>query len=73
MSDNELKILSEEIRKTILSTVSENGVIEATYTYDINGNRASLTLGNGVVTSYSYNLANWVTNLSNKNGVKIYV
>ena len=48
-------------------TVSENGAIEATYTYDTNGNRATLTLGNGVTTTYSYNLANWVTNLSNKN------
>ena len=26
-----------------------------------------MTLGNGVVTTYSYNLANWVTNLFNKN------
>lgn len=39
----------------------------ASYTYDNNGNRASLTLGNGVVTTYSYNLANWVTGLTNKN------
>ncbi len=26
-----------------------------------------MTLGNGVTTTYSYNLANWVTNISNKN------
>ena len=50
-----------------LSTVKKNGTVEATYTYDTNGNRASLTYANGVVTTYSYNLANWITNLSNKN------
>ena len=48
-----------------LSTVWEGGTLQATYTYDTNGNRASLTYGNGVVESYQYNLANWITSLVN--------
>ena len=48
-----------------LSTVTENGILRATYTYDANGNRASLTYGNGVVENYQYNLANWITSLVN--------
>ena len=38
------------------------------YTYDANGNRATLTYANGVVESYQYNKANWITGLTNKTG-----
>ena len=48
-----------------LSTVSEDGATAAAYTYDANGNRASLTYANGTSETYAYNLANWVTNLTN--------
>ena len=41
---------------------------QATYTYDINGNRDTLNCINGNVTTYAYNLANMVTSLQNKNG-----
>ena len=49
-----------------LSTVSENGTVQATYTYDTNGNRASLTYANGAAETYAYNKANWITELENK-------
>lgn len=39
----------------------------AAYTYDPNGNRASLQ-ANGVVTNYTYNAANMITSLTNKRG-----
>ena len=47
-----------------LATVSENGILQASYSYDVNGNRASLTYANGVEESYAYNKANWVVRLS---------
>ncbi len=49
-----------------LTTVTENGDLKATYTYDDNSNRESLeyTTGNSVL--YNYNLANLVTELINK-------
>lgn len=44
-------------------------MLQATYTYDANGNRTSLTCSNGVTTTYTYNAANWVTSLQNtRNG-----
>jgi RHS repeat-associated protein len=49
-----------------LTSVKENGVTEASYTYDINGNRATMFYANGVITEYSYNLANMVTSLVSK-------
>ncbi len=49
-----------------LTTVLENGNIITSYTYDVNGNRVGKTLANGVTTTYQYNDANWVTNVSNK-------
>ena len=55
-----------------LATVSANGDLTATYAYDANGNKLSETLANGVVTSYSYNNANRITDLvSAKNGETI--
>ncbi len=51
-----------------LYTVSEGGVTEATHSYDVNGNRASLIYANGNVTAYTYNLANWVTSVTNSDG-----
>ncbi len=48
-----------------LATVSEDGVQQASYAYDVNGNRSSLTYANGVVESYDYNKANWVVSLGN--------
>jgi RHS repeat-associated protein len=49
-----------------LEKVFENNTLQATYTYDANGNRASLTYSNGVTSTYTYNLANLVTSLTNK-------
>ena len=45
-----------------------NNAPVGTYGYDANGNRSSLTLANGVVTSYAYNKANWLTELTNAKG-----
>ena len=50
-----------------LTTVSENGAQQAAYTYDTNGNRASLTYANGVTETYRYNKANWIISLENRN------
>ena len=41
-----------------LTGVYSGGALEAAYTHDSNGNRASLMLGNGVVIDYTYNKAN---------------
>lgn len=49
-----------------LSTVAVDGNVQASYTYDVNGNRASLCYANGVETRYSYNGANWVTEVENR-------
>ena len=49
-----------------LKTVAENSVLQATYAYDDNGNRSKLTYANGFVTDYTYNSANLVTSLTNK-------
>ena len=54
-----------------LSTVLENGVLTATYTYDENGNRKSLVYPNGNSTDYQYNLANKLTQLTNKKGATV--
>ncbi|MDR2648506.1 MAG: NPCBM/NEW2 domain-containing protein, partial [Clostridiales bacterium] len=48
-----------------LTKVYDNDSLQATYTYDSNGNRQNLTYGNGVVTTYAYNSANLVTSLAN--------
>ena len=48
--------------------VKESGNETATYTYDANGNKASETLANGVVSTYTYNGCNKVTNLVTKSG-----
>ncbi|HHW39459.1 MAG TPA: RHS repeat-associated core domain-containing protein, partial [Bacillales bacterium] len=54
-----------------LVKVTENGDI-TTYTYDANGNRASMTMPGGVITAYTYNDANLVTKLTNKvNGATV--
>ena len=45
--------------------MSEGDTLQATYTYDANGNRQTLTYANGVVESYQYNKANWITGLTN--------
>ena len=52
-----------------LSTVLENGAQAASYTYDKNGNRATMTNGNGTTVTYAYNAANLVTSLQNKKGL----
>ena len=41
--------------------------MQAAYTYDTNGNRASLTYANGVTETYRYNKANWIISLENRN------
>lgn len=48
--------------------VLESGNETASYTYDANGNKASETLANGVVSIYSYNNANRITKLVTKSG-----
>ena len=40
----------------------------ASYTYDENGNRDTMTYGNGVTTEYDYNDANFITSLTNTKG-----
>ena len=76
------KLLVDGVLKTDLSytydnmqrlyEVKENGTATATYLYDINGNRLSLTYVNGNSTTYSYNLANKLKVLTNKqNGTDI--
>ena len=51
-----------------LLTVSEGGAVRATYAYDTNGNRASVAYGNSVKVWYTYNLANLVKTVTNRNG-----
>ncbi len=51
-----------------ISKVKESGTEVASYTYDANGNKKSETLGNGVVSTYTYNKANRITNIENKSG-----
>ena len=51
-----------------LEQVREGGTLRATYSYDANGSRAGLTYPNGNVTDYTYNLSNWLTSLTNRNG-----
>lgn len=48
--------------------IKEGGKEIASYTYDANGNKLTETLGNGVVSTYTYNNANRITNLENKFG-----
>lgn len=43
-----------------LTSVSENGTVIATYSYDNKGNRTQ-TVANGITTQYAYNLANLLT------------
>ena len=49
----------------LLTEVFDSNVKQATYTYDLNANRQTLTYPNGVVTTYTYNHANLVTRLIN--------
>ncbi|NMB31054.1 MAG: hypothetical protein GX988_06425 [Clostridiales bacterium] len=52
--------------------VKEGGEFTASYTYDANGNKVSETLANGVVSTYSYNLSNRITNIvTSKDNVNI--
>ena len=44
-----------------------NGSVTATYGYDTNGNRSYVEYNNGLRESYSYNKANLLTSLINKN------
>lgn len=50
-----------------MKTVSESGVAQCTYSYDDNGNRSGMIYANGNTTDYTYNLANMVKTLVNKN------
>ena len=56
--DNEMRISSVQ--------ESENDIVS--YTYDANGNKKSETLGNDVVSTYTYNKANRITKLENNLG-----
>ena len=51
-----------------VSSVRESKNDIVSYTYDSNGNKKSETLGNGVVSIYTYNNANRITKLENKSG-----
>lgn len=51
-----------------ISKVKEGSKEIASYTYDANGNKITETLGNGVVSTYTYNKANRITNIVNKSG-----
>lgn len=51
-----------------VSSVQESKNDIVSYTYDANGNKKSETLGNGVVSTYTYNKANRITKLENKLG-----
>lgn len=51
-----------------ISKVKESGKEISSYTYDANGNKLTETLGNGVVSTYTYNKSNRITNLENKSG-----
>ncbi len=48
--------------------VMETGEDTVSYTYDANGNKKTETLANGVVSTYTYNKANRITKIENKNG-----
>lgn len=48
--------------------VKESGNETASYTYDANGNKKTETLANGMVSTYTYNKANRITNIVNKKG-----
>jgi YD repeat-containing protein len=54
-----------------LYQVFENGLLTVTYTYDANGNRATLAYPNGDTAEYQYNPANKLTLLTNKKGANI--
>jgi len=43
----------------------------AQYGYDANGNRETLTYSNGNSVVYTYNFANWVTSVTNKQGQSV--
>ena len=51
-----------------LRSAGSTETLVATYAYDANGNRTSLTYANGTSTTYAYNKANLVTSIINKQG-----
>ena len=51
-----------------VSSVQQNENDIVSYTYDANGNKKSETLGNGVISTYTYNKANRITKIENKKG-----
>ena len=51
-----------------LRSAGNTETLVATYAYDANGNRTSLTYANGTTTTYVYNEANLVTSVLNKKG-----
>ena len=48
-----------------ISNVKESGDQTVSYTYDANGNKASETLANGVVSNYTYNKSNKIRRIEN--------
>ena len=52
-------------------TVRSNNELMSTYAYDANGNRIRMTLANGVVSEYTFNLANLVTTMTNRQGTTV--
>ncbi len=65
MYSNTAYIYDDEMR---VIEVIESGTTTATYNYDANGNKASQTLANGVVSTYTYNNANLITHILNTSG-----
>ena len=53
-------VYDDEMR---LQTVKEDGTEIVSYSYDAVGNKLTETLGNGVVSNYSYNRLNKITNI----------
>lgn len=58
--DNEMRV----------SKVYTNDELTGEYTYDKNGNKASEVLANGVISTYTYNLDNKITAITNNKGSK---
>lgn len=54
-----------------LQQVSDQGAVAVAYAYDPNGNRLSQTNANTTSTEYAYNLANMLTQLTNRQGTTV--
>ena len=62
MYSNTGYVYDDEMR---IIEVTENGTATVSYTYDVNGNKASETLANGVTSTYTYNNGGRITHIQN--------